>query len=289
MKVRGGRSTVVELVEVCAAALLLVSFFLPWFQATNGSTSRSWVSLLLESQWYRALEVDIILLGAVVALIGSVLAFVRTPRRPMLLIAFGGFGVAVAGAIWTLAEQGNAAFTWGAWGASVSQGIGLWLFAAAGSVGVVTVALDVLPATADAPTRQPAFAPAPSSSVLASPVWGARAAEPAVAAALPAGSAGRLTVVDGGHTTDVTVKPGDQVVFGRDPAATVRVSDAHVSRRHAMVYRSDGAWVVRELGATNPTRVLNLDGTAEPIQGEVRMASGQLLMGEVLITLYPNL
>jgi hypothetical protein len=290
MNVRGGRIGVVQIVEVCAAALLLVSFLLPWFQGAGGSGSQSWISALSISPWYRAPEADLVTLGALVALVGAAASFVRRPRRPFLIVAFVGFAAGVIGLIWTLAEPQNAAFTWGGWGSGASQGIGLWLFAVVAAVGVVIVALDLLPAgEGAAAASQTSFAPTPSPSVLTSPVWGARPAEQPTVAAVPSGAAGRLTVVEGGHSSTLTVNPGDQVVFGRDAAATVHIADVHVSRRHAMVYRSDGTWVVRDLGATNPTRVLGPDGNAEPIQGEVRMASGQLLMGEVLITLYPNL
>jgi hypothetical protein len=54
-----------------------------------------------------------------------------------------------------------------------------------------------------------------------------------------------------------------------------------------MVAWLGNGWSVRDLGATNPTRLLGASGTAQPIVGEVHIASGQLLVGDVLVTLFP--
>ena len=59
-----------------------------------------------------------------------------------------------------------------------------------------------------------------------------------------------------------------------------------------MISRSGNDWVVRDMGATNPTRLIGAGGGAgggggQAIQGEVRVPSGQLLIGDVLVTLYP--
>jgi len=76
-------------------------------------------------------------------------------------------------------------------------------------------------------------------------------------------------------------------MVGRDAQARIRLSDSHVSRRHAMVGWNGDTWIVRDLGATNATRLLAASGAAQAIQGEVRVRSGQLLIGEVLLTLFP--
>jgi hypothetical protein len=55
-----------------------------------------------------------------------------------------------------------------------------------------------------------------------------------------------------------------------------------------MISRSGNDWVVRDLGATNSTRLIGAGGGGgQAIQGEVRVPSGQLLIGDVLVTLYP--
>jgi pSer/pThr/pTyr-binding forkhead associated (FHA) protein len=83
------------------------------------------------------------------------------------------------------------------------------------------------------------------------------------------------------------VNVGEQVMVGRDVDARVRLSDPKVSRRHVMILWSGAGWSVRDLGATNPTRLLGASGTAQPVVGEIRIASGQLLVGDVLVTLFP--
>ena len=83
------------------------------------------------------------------------------------------------------------------------------------------------------------------------------------------------------------VNPGEQLLVGRDSAARIRLSDPKVSRQHAMISRSGNDWVVRDLGATNPTKFIGATGGAQTVQGEIRVPSGQLLIGEVLVTLYP--
>jgi hypothetical protein len=101
-------------------------------------------------------------------------------------------------------------------------------------------------------------------------------------------SSGRMTYVESGRPSTVQVAQGDQIVVGRDPSARIRLSDPKVSRQHCVVSRSGNDWVVRDLGATNPTRLLGSGGAAQTVQGEVRVASGQLLIGDVLVTLFPT-
>lgn len=103
-----------------------------------------------------------------------------------------------------------------------------------------------------------------------------------------AAAAGRLTYVESGRASTMTVNPGEQVLIGRDPGARIRLSDPRVSRQHAIVQRSGNDWVVRDLGATNPTRLLGAGGASQTIQGEIRVSTGQLLVGDVLVTLFPT-
>ena len=46
-----------------------------------------------------------------------------------------------------------------------------------------------------------------------------------------------------------------RAVFGRDPEVDISIDDDSVSRQHCELCWMDGAWVVRDLGSTNGTRV----------------------------------
>jgi diguanylate cyclase (GGDEF)-like protein len=70
----------------------------------------------------------------------------------------------------------------------------------------------------------------------------------------------------------VTLQPGEQLVVGRDDSAALLLTDASVSRRHAVVQcRDDGTVLFRDLGSTN--------GTA---QHGVPMLSGTLNAGDTV-------
>jgi pSer/pThr/pTyr-binding forkhead associated (FHA) protein len=104
----------------------------------------------------------------------------------------------------------------------------------------------------------------------------------------PAGLArGRLSYVESGHPTSLVVNAGDQILVGRNANARIQLSDPKVSRQHAMLVWSGSEWLVRNLGATNGTKILGIDGAPRPLEGELRVAFGQLLVGDVLITLFP--
>jgi S-DNA-T family DNA segregation ATPase FtsK/SpoIIIE len=87
---------------------------------------------------------------------------------------------------------------------------------------------------------------------------------------------------------DVRVRAGDVLVVGRDPRADVRLEDPQVSRRQATIATEGGVWVVSDLGATNPTRLLGRDGSVREVRGgPARVPYGQVSVGESLLTLYP--
>lgn len=48
---------------------------------------------------------------------------------------------------------------------------------------------------------------------------------------------------------------GDVITIGRDPANTIHINDAEVSRRHARLEKRDNAYVIQDLGSTNGTFV----------------------------------
>jgi hypothetical protein len=100
---------------------------------------------------------------------------------------------------------------------------------------------------------------------------------------------GRVGVLDRGVARpDLRVRPGEVLVVGRDPGADIRLDDPQVSRRHATVAFEASTWVVSDLGATNPARILEPGGSARPIRGvPARLPYGQIALGESVITLYP--
>jgi TM2 domain-containing membrane protein YozV len=128
-------------------------------------------------------------------------------------------------------------------------------------------------------------APAPAQAWASAPT--AAAPYPPAGAWGATGTSGRMTYVEAGRASTLMVNPGEQVLVGRDPNCRVRLADSRVSRQHALIQRSGNDWIVKDLGATNPTRLLGASGTAQTIQGEVRVPSGQLLIGDVLLTLFP--
>jgi hypothetical protein len=107
----------------------------------------------------------------------------------------------------------------------------------------------------------------------------------------PAGQpSAQLSVVEAGRALPaVTVRAGEALIVGRDPGADVRLTDARVSRRHLKIERDTSGWLVRDLGATNPTRLLEPSGAVRDIRGEaIHLTAGQLLLGDALVTLYPE-
>jgi hypothetical protein len=144
----------------------------------------------------------------------------------------------------------------------------------------------------------PAVYPAPGFLTPAYPATG-RAGQPELSPAEPAGtpaggrsgsgrSAGHLIVLDSGRSTSVVVQPGQRLLIGRDSDCQIRVSDPSVSFRHATVERRGHEWVVQDVDAVNPTRIIDEWGTSRPVHGEATVASAQLLIGGVRLTLYPS-
>lgn len=105
----------------------------------------------------------------------------------------------------------------------------------------------------------------------------------------PDRGAARIGVMDRGRTLpDIPVVSGQAIVVGRDSHASVVLSDPKASRRHAEIALDGSVWVVRDLGAMNPARLLSGNG-AEVLVGSSprRLEHGQLAIGDSIITLYP--
>jgi hypothetical protein len=302
VNLRLGRGSRTELVEICAAGLLIFSFFLPWFQgrAADAVGSASWVDLLGRSNWMRALEAQLVTFGAVVALLAAVAVTLEVRRELAQGLAVAGFGASIFGALWLLFESGNAAFFWGSWGAGIDRGLGLLLFAGAAAVGaIVAIAgfflpMHAAPAVDQTPPTPVAPQPAPVARLKAVHAAAAAGAAATAEAAASAGAgasthgAGLITIVELGRSSSLNVAEGERVIVGRDLGSDIRVSDAKVSRRQAMIEWTNGGWVIRDISTTNPTRLLDSSGGVHVLADQMRIASGQLLMGDVLITLFPT-
>jgi hypothetical protein len=99
---------------------------------------------------------------------------------------------------------------------------------------------------------------------------------------------GHLVVVEAGNSKWLTVEPGKRLLVGRDPDADIRLKDPKVSERHATIERRTDEWAVQDVDAVNPTRLIDAWGTNRQVRGETTITSGQLIVGEVQITLYAN-
>lgn len=99
---------------------------------------------------------------------------------------------------------------------------------------------------------------------------------------------GHLAVVEAGGSKVIAVEPGQRLLVGRDPDAEIYVSDPKVGERHATIERLGNGWAVQDVDAVRPTRLIDAWGTNRQVRGETTISSGQLVVGDVLITLYVN-
>lgn len=77
--------------------------------------------------------------------------------------------------------------------------------------------------------------------------------------------------------------PQGKVVIGRSHDVDLRIEHADVSRRHAMIYWSEGSIVVRDLGSTNGTMV-----NGYPIESTVVRPTDSIRIGNCNITAEPR-
>jgi pSer/pThr/pTyr-binding forkhead associated (FHA) protein len=95
-----------------------------------------------------------------------------------------------------------------------------------------------------------------------------------------------MVVVEAGKSTTIAVQPGQRLIVGRDPGANVVLADPTVSPHHTMIERRGPGWLVSGLDASNPTWLLDPTGRAQPIDGELGLRSGELLIGDCQVMLY---
>ena len=98
---------------------------------------------------------------------------------------------------------------------------------------------------------------------------------------------GTIVIVENGRSTSFAVQPGQRIVMGRDAAASIVLDDPRVSPNHALITRLGPGWLVSSLDPTNPARLLDPTGRAQPIETEMGLRSGELLIGGCQVRLYP--
>jgi Inner membrane component of T3SS, cytoplasmic domain len=232
---------------------------------------------------------DLFVVVAVLALILSVWRILRPPSG-LVVMALSLASFVAAGALvavlqlqWNDATSGWQASAAKFLGAEFSHSFGFWVFLGAAVVGGGLVLTELATRLIRGPASAVDSTLVPAADIQSiAPIVRA----PASAAAETAGS-GRVAVVESGRSTAVVVALGQTVVLGRDPGCDIRLTDPLVSRRHASIERVSGGWAVHDLGTTNPSRLIGSGGAAVEIGAGVRVPSGQLLVGDALVTLYP--
>lgn len=167
-------------VQIAAACVLVISFYLPWISASFGgygiSVSMSWVDYVTTagSPWAQDIQSLLIVFGAFAALVCAFFVSVRGRRTPAFLrLTLLSFVAAAVGSLWFFLQFNQ---TIGLESSSgVSVGLGLWVYIAAALVGVFASFRLLNPAGVPAPTSfAPPFAPAPGPTgtyVAPPPPW----------------------------------------------------------------------------------------------------------------------
>ena len=316
--------SIVQLVAgVAILASLLLPWFDVAFGYLDTGGSSTFVSLATDSDGLGQVWLDLVLFGVAVALIASLVGLsMREVTRATSAVALIGFGLVVGGAGYYLAE-GNA---WDYSILSPGPGVYLCLAVAAvgGLAAVAHLANPRLSATsavsaadwrggssgsvppnwaewpgATYPGTAYTVAPQPPGASQPVGTWPPQplaptypeptSALPPYASSLPVGpvgSAAQLVVLEAGQTLVLSVQPGQRLLVGRDAYAQIRLADPAVQPRHATIERQANAWVVQDLQAASPLRLWDATGSLKPVIGATTVEAGQLLIGNVLLTLY---
>jgi len=94
-------------------------------------------------------------------------------------------------------------------------------------------------------------------------------------------------VVAAGEESTRVVEPGQSLVAGRDPESGIVLADQMVSPSHALIRRAGPGWLVSSLDPANPACILDPTGRAQPIEAELGLRSGELLLGGCQVRLFP--
>jgi pSer/pThr/pTyr-binding forkhead associated (FHA) protein len=92
--------------------------------------------------------------------------------------------------------------------------------------------------------------------------------------------------VANGRETSFAVEPGRSLVVGRDPEADIVLTDADVSERQALITRAGPGWLVGSLDDSNLVCLLDNTGRARPVESELGLRSGELLLGSCRLRLF---
>jgi pSer/pThr/pTyr-binding forkhead associated (FHA) protein len=90
---------------------------------------------------------------------------------------------------------------------------------------------------------------------------------------------GTLVVVVAGAEKPLVVELGQSLVVGRDPESAIVLADPSVSPSHVLIARAGPGWLVRSLDPANLAYLLDPTGRAQPIEAELGLRSGELLVG----------
>ena len=308
---RGSAVNAASIVQLAAGIAVLISLLLVWadnsfnFVDNSNPASSTFVALATNSDGFSQTWLGLVLLGVAIALVAAIGNLsLREPSRVASAVAFAGFGLILAGAGYFL----SAGMTWDY--STLSPGPGVYLCIAAAGAGALTaMALLANPRlgatriaagpTSAGPTgywaapppwggavpHQPdrAWPPQPLAPTYSAPAYAFPAYAPA-----PYGSPAQIVVLEAGQSRMRSVRPGEQLLVGRDPEAQVRLADPAVQPRHALIERRGDSWVVRDLQTASPSRLMDASGRIGPVAAETTIEAGQLLIGSVLVTLYPG-
>jgi hypothetical protein len=290
--------TRLPMVATVLALCVGITFFLPWLSFDPLGISVTLMSMFEDSDWAGHLWADLIALGFLMALISAFFdVFLRLGRGAAIAEALG-FGAVGAGAVIGMASRFDSYFG--------NPAFGAWLcliVAMAGAIAAVVRFASPNAFTSTVPPYATAYyappypaapygsAPYGSAPYVAPvpPMPPASAGETAGQAPTPGlpGAPGTLAVIEAGQTTRRPVNLGELLVIGSDPGSSIVLVDPRVSPRHASIERRGPGWLVRSLDVANPIQVLDDTGRAHPVEGELGLRSGELLIGGAQVLLYP--
>ena len=308
------------LLEAACGVGLALALLMPFFTVSAQSLVPVSSATSIVNGFPQNQLADLFVSVAVLALILSVVRVLRASCGvPLMLLSLASFVVAVGLVVvmqaqWTQATSGWQMDAARLLGVQFSQTFGFWVYLGAGIAGGGLVLSELVSLLRGRPAktsgaglrsggaplqphgaelaaagtaRSAPVAALPERETRAGPIAQIVSAPAAPVAPAEAAGTGRVGVVESGQSTEVMVARGQSLVCGRDAGCGIRLTDPRVSRRHAAIERVNGGWVVRDLGATNPTLFLDSGGTTVEVGPEARVTSGQLLVGDVLVTLYP--
>lgn len=90
----------------------------------------------------------------------------------------------------------------------------------------------------------------------------------------------KLVVTEGSlRGTSLNLRPGTQVLIGRNPECTLILEDDFASGRHARIVYDDGQWTIEDLGSTNGTYLDDFRLTAPaPLEPGAHLRIGRTVL-----------